>query len=494
MESKGLAGLSANRYERHNEKTAQACTSQPPRKGLTVRVLGAGKLGRDCGVRHRDFASDSFFAEDEEGAAIGAISNCAKCCMRTVVVALFSVAAGAGALACALGREAEAPPPQTHPIAQQKPMAVADDASATGRRLTHPAARLLQVRAAVSRPGEHGAVWPPVADAAVGRNDESRRQPGPRRLSNDAGAARPLPGSRPASHIRLIQATQPAGSTLQSDQPPMPPEAIPLGAPDRRVGISLDELQPIALANNPTLAQAAAHVSAVRGAWVQSGLYPNPRVGYEGMEMGNEGKSGLQGGFVEQEIVTHDKLRLGRAVASREIGRLQREYDAQRWRVLNDVRIEFYNALVAQHVKELADGMLADARQRVDIARRARANQEIEEFGEFEEAQIQIDLHAVEIMHERANQRFDAAWRRLAAVAGAPGMPSTFLAGNIEAAIPHCTWDESLARLLSASPQVSAARADVERARFALAKAQAERHSNFNVRAGRSTTMQPEIR
>ena len=41
-----------------------------------------------------------------------------------------------------------------------------------------------------------------------------------------------------------------------------------------------------------TLAQAAARVEALRGEWVQSGLYPNPRVGYQGLEIGDDGRAG----------------------------------------------------------------------------------------------------------------------------------------------------------------------------------------------------------
>ncbi len=47
----------------------------------------------------------------------------------------------------------------------------------------------------------------------------------------------------------------------------------------------LQDLQKIALENNPTLAQAAAEVGLAEGRMIQSGLYPNPIVGYEGEEI-----------------------------------------------------------------------------------------------------------------------------------------------------------------------------------------------------------------
>ena len=53
--------------------------------------------------------------------------------------------------------------------------------------------------------------------------------------------------------------------------------------------LTLDQLERIALANNPTLRQAAAQVTAVRGKWLQVGLKPNPRRGYFADEIGPGG-------------------------------------------------------------------------------------------------------------------------------------------------------------------------------------------------------------
>ena len=47
-------------------------------------------------------------------------------------------------------------------------------------------------------------------------------------------------------------------------------------------GVTLAELEQMALSNNPTLAQAAAEIHAATGRKLQSGLYPNPTVGYLG--------------------------------------------------------------------------------------------------------------------------------------------------------------------------------------------------------------------
>src|SRR5258708_18118206 len=49
--------------------------------------------------------------------------------------------------------------------------------------------------------------------------------------------------------------------------------------------ITLEELQQMALENNPTFAQSAANIKAAEGRKKQSGLYPNPTVGYQGAQI-----------------------------------------------------------------------------------------------------------------------------------------------------------------------------------------------------------------
>lgn len=44
--------------------------------------------------------------------------------------------------------------------------------------------------------------------------------------------------------------------------------------------LRLEDLERMALQNNPTLAQAAAFTLSAEGRKLQAGLYPNPKVGY----------------------------------------------------------------------------------------------------------------------------------------------------------------------------------------------------------------------
>ena len=81
-------------------------------------------------------------------------------------------------------------------------------------------------------------------------------------------------------------------------------------------GLRLDDLERMALASNPTIAQVQANVRVSAGLARQAGLYPNPTVGYYADEVrGGYSGGGKQGGFISQTIVTGGKLRAARRVA-----------------------------------------------------------------------------------------------------------------------------------------------------------------------------------
>jgi outer membrane protein TolC len=75
--------------------------------------------------------------------------------------------------------------------------------------------------------------------------------------------------------------------------------------------ITLEQLQQMALQNNPTFRQSAANIQAAEGRKQQSGLYPNPTVCYQGEQIrGGSFHGGEQGFFVQQDIVLGGKLGL----------------------------------------------------------------------------------------------------------------------------------------------------------------------------------------
>src|SRR4051812_15258654 len=112
--------------------------------------------------------------------------------------------------------------------------------------------------------------------------------------------------------------------------------------------LTLETLEKLALSNSPVVEKAQADLRALRGKWIQAGLYPNPVLGYAGDEMGDAGTAGKQGGFVHQEIVTAGKLGARKEVAARKIEQAEQRFAAQNLRVLTDVRAAYFDVLLAQ--------------------------------------------------------------------------------------------------------------------------------------------------
>ena len=292
----------------------------------------------------------------------------------------------------------------------------------------------------------------------------------------NSGVAQQPELSMPTAHnggeLRIVAPGQP--TPLPADQPqPLPP-----GEPTAPVGMTLAELEDMAVRCNPTVAQAANRVAAVRGHWVQVGLYPNPRAGYIGAEIGNEGHAGQQGSYVGQEIVTAGKLRLSRNVAEQEIRQADWVLQSQRQRVLTDVRRSFYDVLVAQRKMELTEQLLRIGEEGV---RSTEALVKAKEAARADTLQAHIEAESARVLLQRARNQHAAAWRGLAAVVGAANMPPQRLTGEAWDGLHEMTWEETYSRLLAESPQLAAARAGVARAQASVARECAQRVPNIDM-------------
>ena len=254
-----------------------------------------------------------------------------------------------------------------------------------------------------------------------------------------------------------------------------PPEVLPPveGSP----GLSLAELEQMALAANPSIARAAAMVGAARGNWVQVGLLPNPSVGYEGQQLGSGGEAEQHGVLFTQEIVRGGKLELNRVIAQREVEILEQEFAAQQFRVLTDVRIGFYQVLVADQQIALADNLIQISGEG---SRAVETLFEAKEVGRADVLQSQLEVENARILSQNARNRREAAWRNLTAVVGNPTLAPTRLVGDSAAPSADADFEQALSRIRQASPEVIAAAARVDRARAAVRRACAETVPNIN--------------
>jgi len=243
-------------------------------------------------------------------------------------------------------------------------------------------------------------------------------------------------------------------------------------------GMTLTELEEMAVRCNPSLAQAAARVQAARGVHLQVGLYPNPVLGYLAGEINDEKRAGQQGGFVGQEIVTAGKLRLNRDVAGQEIRQAEFNWQAQRFRVLTDVRHGYYDAMVADCTVELTEQLVRIGEQGIKAAEELMKAKEV---ARVDVLQSRIEADSAKILLDKARNRYTAAWRNLATVVGNPALPPTRLAGNLLDEIIPLTWEDTLNRLLAESPQLACAQAGVARAQAVLDRECAGRIPNIDL-------------
>jgi cobalt-zinc-cadmium efflux system outer membrane protein len=282
-----------------------------------------------------------------------------------------------------------------------------------------------------------------------------------------------------ACRLATAHAQDPAPAQPKSLLPPkayvaqLVPEPLP--KPDETAAdshtLTLAEAESLALAANPTLAEAAARVRAARGEQFQVGLPPNPIYGYSASEMGDEGRAGQQGLLVGQEFIRGNKLGLNRVVAGREADRLEQVFAAQQQRVLTDVRIAFYDAFLAQRRHVLAESLQTIGRQAVATANSLIEAQEGRKtdllLAEIEGQRANIDL-------AQADSAVRGAWRKLAAISGQNELEVQPLAADLDSLRWEINWNDTLADLLRSSPEVAEAVAEIERSRAALARARVE--------------------
>ena len=245
--------------------------------------------------------------------------------------------------------------------------------------------------------------------------------------------------------------------------------------------ITLEELQQMALQNNPTFAQSADNIQAAEGRKKQSGLYPNPTVGYQGEQIrGGSFHGGEQGFFIQQDIVLGGKLGLNRTIFDQELKQAETEAEEQKVRVVTNVHLSYIQALAAkqtlelrQNLSKLADDAVQTSHQLANVGQ-ADAPDVLESEVEAQQAELAV------IMAEQNQQRI---WKTLSAVVGNPRLPLTRLEGKLEDT-PQVNTDELVEKIANESPAVRIAELGVKRAEAALARANREPIPDLQIRGG----------
>ncbi|MEP7274175.1 MAG: TolC family protein [Acidobacteriota bacterium] len=275
-------------------------------------------------------------------------------------------------------------------------------------------------------------------------------------------------------------AKTPVATTVQS-----PPSTIDKqrNQTDGVPSITLIDLERMALEGNPTLAQAEAAIRSAEGRRVQAGLMPNPVVGYSGNEFAFRafGDKSEHLGFIEQAFPLGGKLGKSRAIFAQEKSQAEQEAVAQKQRVLNGVRVLFYQALGAQELIEVRTQLATLARDAV------KTTNELLNVGQADRpdaAQIRIEAARAELDLTMAENDRDQVWQELSAVIGNPFLKPARLIGELDKGLPVLNQEELLADLVANSAELKRARTGVERSKASLARAKAEIAPDLFVRGG----------
>ena len=231
---------------------------------------------------------------------------------------------------------------------------------------------------------------------------------------------------------------------------------------------SLSDIEALAVASNPALAESLSRIQAAKGRAQQVGLPPNPTVGYLANEVGNDGSAGQHGAYWSRKLIRGNKLEWSRTVECREVHRLEQAYHVLRERILTDVRTLFYELVLLQQRAALFNRILETNNQATTIARKlfdAGENTKNDVLLlELEAEQTTTDIVAIDAQRT-------AKWRGLARLLGEPQLsaaPLTQPDENFE-----LEWDQALA-LMQQSPLLATVQAEIARNRAALQRARVE--------------------
>jgi cobalt-zinc-cadmium efflux system outer membrane protein len=328
--------------------------------------------------------------------------------------------------------------------------------------------------------GPDGPPLPPLDLAAV--EAAAKAPPPPRPVEPTAPTEPPKFGTRlevpadipganlPPIHVPLREPGHEADrdriiAELYGAVPALPPDPVPTAGPR----LDLAELQRRAMGLHPAIRQAVSAVESARGNAIQVGLPPNPSFGFEADTVGSGGTAGQQGAKYEQLIKTAGKLKLAQQAALMDVVNAQVALRRAQIDLTANVRGAYFGVLVAEENLRLNNALtrFAEAiyKVQVDQVRGAQA-------AAFEPLALRALAGQARLFLTQAQNRYQAAWRQLAAAVGDPDFSPTPLAGSAAMADPGFDYDALRTRILAEHTDLITAANTVIKQRYNLRLAQ----------------------
>lgn len=252
-----------------------------------------------------------------------------------------------------------------------------------------------------------------------------------------------------------------------------------------KTGITLQELEDLAVQYNPTIAQARAAIKAVDGRKEQANLYPNPTVGVLAEELSQRDPLGGNHRhifvFADQTVVLGGKRGKAADLFSQEQSQSQVALEMQKQRVLNAVREQYYQVLGAQQQLILRENAVTLAK---DAAGTTSRLYNVGQSDQPDVLEAEIEEQSADLALASAQSERDRLWGELAAVIGKPDMAAGTVAGSLDFSDLHLDRQALQDQLLQQSLQVKSAQLQLQRAQAAIGLAKAQRIPNISVGGG----------
>ena len=243
----------------------------------------------------------------------------------------------------------------------------------------------------------------------------------------------------------------------------------------------LGDIEYLALLANPAIAKAHAKREALAGKRLQAGLGPNPKAGFFGEDIFEDGSGGRYGFFYGREVVRGNKLELSQDIVDAEIATVHRQIEMLQQRVRTDVQNRFYEVLLTQKRLTMTESLVD---MLVEIVKVTQALTEAKEAAASSILQVEIELEKIKVVATQARLDLSAARQQLAALINHSVLPFERLEGDVSAVPNLPAIEEVYDQLLSCSPEIAAELAKVETAERSLDRARVESISNVTWQTG----------
>lgn len=227
----------------------------------------------------------------------------------------------------------------------------------------------------------------------------------------------------------------------------------------------LANLEQVAIATNPAIAEIQAEIESLGGKLTQAGLPPNPKVGVNAEDIFEDGAAGRFGVYFGREVVRGNKLGRSSSVVGAEIEAAEQRLAVVQQRLLTDLRQRYYDLLVSQETVAMTESLVKISDDAVRVSKKLY---EAKEVAQTAVLQSELELQNAKVVKRQAENQRLAARRKLAGLLGETKLSLDNIEGNPREILALEDFERSYDQLVNESPEVATLFAEVEQARRQL--------------------------